>query len=70
MSGALPPTVNMGSLLAIKSNGRVVKGIGQTWLDPASLLGEMENSLQMQQLLSSTPVLGIALQPLYFTLGA
>ena len=28
----------------------------------------MENSLQMRRLLSSTPVLGIALQPLYFTL--
>ena len=29
MSAVLPPTVNMQSLLAIKSNGRVVKGIEQ-----------------------------------------
>ena len=31
MSAALPPTVNMQSLLASKSKGRVVKGIKQTW---------------------------------------
>ena len=37
-------------------------------VEPVSLLGEMENLLQMWRLLSSTPVLGIALQPLYFTL--
>ena len=29
MSAALPPTVNMQLLLAIKSKGRVVKGIEQ-----------------------------------------
>ena len=31
MSAALPLMVNMQSLLASTSNGRVVKGIEQTW---------------------------------------
>ena len=58
----------MISLLASKSCEKRSKGIEQTRCRAASLLGEMENSLQMRRLLSSTPVLGIALQPLYFTL--
>ena len=43
MSAALPPTVNMQLLLASKSKGRVVKG--RCGVEPASLLGEMENLL-------------------------
>ena len=62
MSAVLPPMVKHAIAVGHMSKGRVVKGIEQTWCRA------MENSLQMWRLLSSTPVLGIALQPLYFTL--
>ena len=50
------------------SKGRVVKGIEQTWCRTnKSARGDGKFAATMQQLISSTPVLGIALQPLYFT---
>ena len=69
MSAAYPPTVNNASAVGHMLKERVVKGIEQCGVEPASLLGEMENSMQMRRLLSSMPVLGIALQPLCFTLA-
>ena len=52
------------------SKGRVVKGTEQTWCRAVkSDRGDGKFAATMQRLLSSMPVLGIALQPLYFTLG-
>ena len=68
MSAVLPPTVNMQSLLAIKSQGRVVKGIEQMRCRAVRSAQVMENLLQIRRLLSSTPVLGIVLPPHYLTL--
>ena len=61
---------NMWLLLAICQKREWQKASNRCGVEPASLLGEMENSLQMRQFLSSMPVLGIALQPLYFTFSS
>ena len=65
MSAALPPTVKHAIAVGHMSKGRVVKGIEQT-----SAWGGGKFAATMWRLLSSTPVLGIALQPLYFTLAS
>ena len=53
------------------SKGRVVKGIEQTWCRASKSAWGDGKFAAMQRLLSSTPVLGITLQPLYlyFTLA-
>ena len=69
MSAALPPTVKHAIAVGHMSKGRVVKGIEQTWCRASkSARGDGKFAATMWQLLSSTPVLRIALQPLYFTL--
>ena len=51
------------------SKGRVVNGKEQTWCRGSkSARGDEKFAATMWRLLSSTPVLGIALQPLYFYL--
>ena len=45
MSAALPLTVKHAIAVGHMSKGRVVKGIERCGVEPASLLGEMENSL-------------------------
>ena len=68
MSAALPPTVKHAIAVGHMSKGRVVKGIDQTWCRASkSAWGDGKFAATMWQLLSSMPVLGIALQPLYFT---
>ena len=70
MSAALPPMVKHATAVGHMSKGRVVKGIEQTWCRASkSARGDGKFAATMWQLLSSTPVQGIALQPLYFTLG-
>ena len=64
MSAALPSTVKHEIAVGHMSKGRVVKGIEQEW----SARGDGKFAA-VRRLLSSTPVLGIALQPLYFTLA-
>ena len=68
MSAALPRTVKHAITVGHMSKGRVVKGIEQTWCRASkSALGDGKFTA-IQRLLFSTPVLGIALQPVYFTL--
>ena len=68
MSAALPPTVKHESAVGHMSKERVVKGIEQTWCRVSkSARGDGNFTAAMRRLLSSTPVLGIALPPLYFT---
>ena len=70
MSAALPPTVKHASAVGHMSKGRVVKGIEQTWCRASkSTRGDGKFAATVRRLLSSTPVLGITLQPLYFILG-
>ena len=70
MAAALPPTVIYASAVGHMSKERVVKGIEQTWCRASkSARGDGKFAAAMRRLLSSTPVLGIALQPLYFTLA-
>ena len=69
MSAALPPTVKHAIAVGHMSKGRVVKGIEQAWCRAIkSARGDGKFAAKMWRLLSSTSVLGIALQPLYFTL--
>ena len=69
MSAALPLTVKHAIAVGHMSKGRVVKGIEQKWCRASkSARGDGKFAATMWQLLSSTPVLRIALQPLYFTL--
>ena len=71
MSAALPPTVKHAIAVGHMSKERVVKGIEQTWCRASkSARRDGKFAATMWRLLSSTPVLGIALQPLYFTLLA
>ena len=66
MSAALPPTVKHAIAVGRMSKGRVVKGIEQMWCRASkSARGDGKFAATMWRLLSSTPVLGIALQPLY-----
>ena len=68
MSAALPPTVKHAIAVGHMSKGRVVKGIEQMWCRASkSARGDGKFAATMWRLLSSTPVLEIALQPLYFT---
>ena len=69
MSAALNPTVKHAIAVGHTSKGRVVKGIEQTWCRASkSARGEGKFAATMWRLLSSTPVLGIALHPLYLYL--
>ena len=69
MSVALPPKVKHAIAVGHMSKGRVVKGIEQMWCRASkSAQGDGKFAATMWRLLSSTPVLGVALQPLYFTL--
>ena len=68
MSAALPPTVKHAIAVGHISKGRVVKGIEQTWCRASKSARGDGNFAAMRRLLPSTPVLGIALQPLYLTL--
>ena len=68
MSAALPPMVKHAIAVGHMSKGRVVKGIEQTWCRASKSARGDGKFADMRQLLSSTPVLGIALQPLYLYL--
>ena len=68
MSAALPPTVTHAIPVGHMSKGRVVKCIEQTWCRASKFAQGDGKFAAMRQLLSSTPVLGIALQPLYLYL--
>ena len=68
MSAALPLTVKHAIALGHMSKGRVVKDIEQMWCGASKSARGNGKFAAMRRLLSSTPVLGIALQPLYFTL--
>ena len=62
-------SVNHVIAVSNMSKGRVAKGIEQTWCRASkSARGDGKFAATIWRLLSSTPVLGIALQPLYFTL--
>ena len=68
MSAAPPPTVIHASAVGHMSKGRVVKGIEHTWCRASKATrGNGKFAATMQRLLSSTPVLGIAFQPLNLT---
>ena len=63
MSAALPPTVKHAIAVGHMSKGRVVKGIEQTWCRASkSARGDGKFAANST---TPTPVLGIALQPLY-----
>ena len=69
MSAALPLTVKHMIAVGHMSKGRVVKDIEQTWCRAIkSARGDGKFAAAMRRLPSSMPVLGISLQPLYFTL--
>ena len=69
MSAALPPTVKHAIAVGHMSKGRVVNGTEQTWRRASkSARGDGKFAATMWRLVSSTPVLGIALEPLYFSL--
>ena len=68
MSAALPPTVKHAIAVGHMSKGRVITGIEQTWCRASKSARGDGKLAVMRRLLFSTPVLGIALQPLYFTL--
>ena len=62
-------SIKHASAVGQMSKGRVVKSIEQTWCRASkSAWGDGKFATAMLQLLSSTPVLEIALQPLYFIL--
>ena len=62
MSATLLPTVKHAIPVSHMSKGRVAKGIEQTWCGAVkSALGDGKFAATMRRLLSSTPVLGIAL---------
>ena len=69
MSAALCLTVKPAIAVGHMSKRRVVKGIEQTWCRANKSARGDGKFAAMRRLLSITPVLGIALQPLYFTLA-